>query len=345
MSSMDIQKAIAALIDKRNMSRAEMEAAMRQIMTGNATDAQIAGFLIALRMKGETVDEIAGAASVMRELATPVTINADYLVDIVGTGGDGSSLFNVSTASCFVVAAAGGLVAKHGNRSVSSKSGAADLLETAGVRLDLSPEQVARCVEEHGVGFLFAVNHHSAMKHAITARKELAVRTVFNLLGPLTNPAGVKRQVLGVYSRDWLRPVAEVLKALGSDHALVVHSEDGLDEISIAATTYVAELKNGAISEYTITPEDFGFARASLDSLKVADSSESLALIRKALKRKAEGAATQMIALNAGAAIYVAGLAQTLVDGIRTAHDVLATGTALEKLDELAEMTRVMKEH
>lgn len=342
---MNIQQAIAQLIERRDLSRADMEAVMHQIMTGQATDAQIAGFLIALRMKGETVDEITGAASVMRELATPVTINAENLVDIVGTGGDGSSLFNVSTASCFVVAAAGAHVAKHGNRSVSSKSGAADLLESAGVRLDLSPEQVARCVEEHGVGFLFAVNHHSAMKYAVGPRKELAVRTVFNLLGPLTNPARVKRQVLGVYSRDWLRPVAQVLHALGSDRAMVIHSEDGLDEISIAATTYVAELKNGEITEYTITPEEFGFTRSSLDTLKVADSAESLALIRKALRRKAEGPATQMIALNAGAAIYVSGLTQSLHDGVRYAHDILASGGAIDKLDELAEITRVMKEY
>ena len=234
---MTIQQAIARIVEGQSLTTEEMKAVMHQIMTGAATDAQIAGLLIGLRMKGETVAEIAGAAAVMRELATPVSVQGEHLVDIVGTGGDGAGIFNVSTASAFVVAAAGGKVAKHGNRSVSSKSGAADLLEAAGVRLDLSPEQVARCIDSVGVGFMFAVNHHSAMKYAIGPRKELAVRTLYNLLGPVTNPAGVPNQLLGVYSQHWVRPIAEVLKDLGSRHVLVVHSADGLDEISIAAPT------------------------------------------------------------------------------------------------------------
>ena len=231
---MNIQQAIGAVLEGNDLSVEEMQAVMQQIMTGEATDAQIGGFLVGLRMKGETVDEIVGAASVMRKLAASVSVSGDYLVDIVGTGGDSAGIFNVSTASAFVASAAGARVAKHGNRSVSSKSGSADLLEAAGVRLDLSPDEVALCINEMGVGFMFAVNHHSAMKHAIGPRKELGVRTIFNLLGPLTNPASVPNLLLGVFDRKWLRPVAEVMQQLGAKHVLVVHSEDGLDEISVA---------------------------------------------------------------------------------------------------------------
>jgi anthranilate phosphoribosyltransferase len=310
-------------------------------MTGECADAQIAGFLVALRMKGETVAEITGATQVMRELVTPVAVSGDNLVDIVGTGGDGSGTFNISTASAFVVAAAGGQVAKHGSRSVSSKSGAADLLEAAGVRLDLSPEQVTRCVETLGVGFMFAVNHHSSMKHAISARKALATRTMFNLLGPLTNPAGVPNQLLGVFSKSWVRPVAEVLRDLGSSHVLVVHSADGLDEISIAAETYVAELKDGEITEYTITPEQFGIERASLSGLKVADAAESLVIIKQLLSG-VEGPAADIVALNAGAAIYAANVASSLAQGVAIAQDVLASGLAGERLKELVQMTHAM---
>lgn len=339
---MDIKAAIAELIDGQSLSIEQMVAVMRQIMTGEATDAQIAGFLVALRIKGETVEEITGAATVMRELATPVSVSGDYLVDIVGTGGDGISTFNVSTASTFVVAAAGGRVAKHGSRSVSSKSGAADLLEAAGVRLDLNAEQVTRCVESIGVGFMFAVNHHSAMKHAIGPRKELGVRTVFNLLGPITNPAGVPNQLLGVYDKQWLRPIAEVLRDLGSKHVLVVHSADGLDEISIADKTYIAELKDGEITEYTVSPEQFGMSRGNLVDLKVADADESLTMIRAILSGE-ESSAADIVALNSGAAIYAAGIASSLHQGVLLAQDVLASGVASEKLKELAEMSTTMK--
>lgn len=340
---MDIKAAINQVIEGGSLSTGQMVTVMRQIMTGECTDAQIAGFLVALRIKGETVEEITGAAKVMRELASGVNVSGDHLVDIVGTGGDGISTFNISTASTFVVAAAGGTVAKHGNRAVSSRSGAADLLEAAGVRLDLSAEQVARCIEQVGVGFMFAVNHHSAMKHAIGPRKELAVRTIFNLLGPITNPAGVPNQLLGVYSRQWLRPLAEVLRDLGSQHVLVVHSADGMDEISIGAETYVAELHNGDISEYTISPEQFGMERAPLESLTVADATESLALI-KSLLSGTEGPAADVVALNAGAAIYAANIASSLAQGVVMAQDILASGTAGEKLQELALVTQTMKE-
>ena len=340
---MNIQTAISQVIAGQSLNTDDMVAVMRQIMTGECTDAQIAGFLVALRIKGETVEEITGAAKVMRELATGVSVSGDHLVDIVGTGGDGISTFNISTASTFVVAAAGGKVAKHGNRSVSSKSGAADLLEAAGVRLDLSAEQVARCVDTVGVGFMFALNHHSAMKHALGPRKELATRTVFNLLGPITNPAGVPNQLLGVFSRQWVRPIAEVLKDLGSEHILVVHSADGLDEISIADETFVAELKDGEITEYTISPEQFGMPRSSLADLKVADARQSLALIQSLLSGT-EGGASDIVALNAGAAIYAANIATSLEQGVKIAQDVLASGTAAEKLKELTQVTQTMKE-
>ena len=340
---MNIQTAISQVIEGQSLNTDDMIAVMRQIMTGECTDAQIAGFLVALRIKGETVEEITGAATVMRELATGVSVSGKHLVDIVGTGGDGISTFNISTASTFVVAAAGGKVAKHGNRSVSSKSGAADLLEAAGVRLDLSAEEVARCVDTVGVGFMFALNHHSAMKHAIGPRKELATRTVFNLLGPITNPAGVPNQLLGVFSKQWVRPIAEVLKDLGSEHILVVHSADGLDEISVADETYVAELKDGEITEYTISPEKFGIERSPLAGLKVADAKESLSLIQSLLSGS-EGAASDIVALNAGAAIYAANIASSLEEGVKIAQDVLASGTAAEKLKELAQTTQMMKE-
>ena len=339
---MDIQQAIGQVIEKQSLSREEMADVMQVIMTGGATDAQIGGFLVALRMKGETVAEIAGAAQVMRELATGVQLDDPHLVDIVGTGGDGASIFNVSTASSMIVAAAGGKVAKHGNRSVSSKSGAADLLEAAGVQLDLSPEEIARCVNELGVGFMFALNHHSAMKHAIGPRKELAARTVFNILGPLTNPAGTKKQLLGVYSKELMRPLAEVLRDLGSEHVLVVHSDDGLDEISIAAATSVVELNAGDISEYTITPEQFGLQRATLDSLVVADAAASLALIRAALTGQ-HNVAGDMLALNAGAALYAADVANSLEEGVSMAQDIIASDLAWEKLQTLADFTQLMK--
>jgi len=323
---MDITKGIAAVIDRRDLAGDEMEQVMRAIMTGQATPAQIGGFLVGLRMKGESVDEIAAAAAVMRELATPVDVSGPHLVDTCGTGGDGASTFNISTASA-IVTAAGGRVAKHGNRSVSSSSGSADVLEAAGVKLDIGPQQVAACIDRVGVGFLFAPQHHSAMKHAIGPRKEMRVRTLFNLLGPLTNPAGAPNQVLGVFSPDWVEPLARVLKRLGSEHVLVVHAEDGLDEISIAAATRVAELKAGVISSYSIVPEDFGMRRASLDGIAVQNAAESLAMIHAVFDNK-PGPARDIVCLNAGAAVYVAGLATTLKQGVECAADTIAAGKA-----------------
>ncbi|BAO43004.1 anthranilate phosphoribosyltransferase [Thiolapillus brandeum] len=332
---MDMKQAIARVIEQDDLSADEMTAVMRSIMTGGATPAQIGGFLIGLRMKGETVTEITAAASVMRELASGVDIaGLDHSVDIVGTGGDASGTFNVSTASMFVAAAAGCHVAKHGNRSVSSKSGSADALEAAGIRLDLSPEQVAHCVREVGVGFMFAPGHHSAMKHAIGPRREMGVRTIFNVLGPLTNPAGVPNLLLGVFSQDLLEPLAEVLQRLGARHVLVVHSRDGLDEISIGDKTEVAELKDGAIRRYSIRPEEFGMERATLDRIQVADAGESLAMIRSVLEDH-PGPARDIVILNAGAAIYAAGLADDLKGGVDKAQAAIASGEARNRLDKL----------
>lgn len=339
---MDIQVALKKVIESGNLSEEEMASVMRQIMTGGATPAQIGGFLIGLRMKGETVDEIAGAARVMRELATPVTVDKAYLVDTCGTGGDGANTFNISTTCAFVVAAAGGHVAKHGNRSVSSSSGSADVLEAAGVKLDMTPEQVARCVDTLGVGFMFAPAHHGAMKHAIGPRREMAVRTIFNVLGPLTNPAGAKRQVLGVYDKRWLRPLAEVLQRLGSEHVMIVHAQDGLDEISIAAATDVAELKNGEITEYQIAPEDFGIERADLSAIGADSVEQSLATMKEVLSKK-QGPAADIVALNAGAAIYVSGMASTLAQGITQAQDAIGSGLAMAKLNELAQLSDVYR--
>jgi anthranilate phosphoribosyltransferase len=339
---MNIQQALSQVVSGTNLSQSDMAEVMQEIMTGEATLAQIGGFLVALRMKGETVDEITGAAQVMRSLATPVSIQADNLVDTCGTGGDGANLFNVSTASAFVVAACGGKVAKHGNRSVSSSTGSADVLEAAGVHLNLNPEQVARCVEEVGVGFMFAPAHHSAMKHAIGPRKELAMRTVFNMLGPMTNPAGVKAQVIGVFDAALCRPMAEVLKNLGSEHVMVVHSEDGLDEISLASPTHVAELKGQEVKEYVLKPEDLGIKTKSLSGLSVDSADQSLNLINQALgERPTEDAqkAADIIALNAGAAVYVSGIAASLQEGVKMAEDAIGSGLAKAKIQELAAFT------
>lgn len=327
---MDIQAAIRALTEGRDLSGAEMTDVMRTIMTGHATPAQIGGFLIGLRMKGETVEEIAAAAQVMRDLVTRVELDVPHLVDTCGTGGDAMHTFNISTTSAFVVAAAGGHCAKHGNRSVSSSCGSADVLEAAGANLNLNPTQVAQCVTEIGVGFMFAPLHHSAMKHAIGPRREMGVRTIFNLLGPLTNPAGAQRQVLGVFARQWLIPLAETLGRLGSSHVLVVHADDGLDEISIGAATHVAELKDGMIDVYTVTPEQFGFERAAIRAIKVENAEQSLAMMR-AVFDNVPGPARDIVALNAGAAIYAADLEGTLAQGITRARQVLASGAAREK--------------
>ncbi len=331
---MDIKQALATLLNKQSLSAAEMREVMRTIMSGGATDAQIAGFLVALRCKGETVDEIAAAVEVMRELASKVPITGENVVDTCGTGGDGANTFNISTTCAFVVAAAGGQVAKHGNRSVSSSCGSADVLEAAGVNLDLSAEQVAQCVREIGVGFLFAPKHHGAMKHTINVRKEMGVRTLFNLLGPLSNPASAPNQLIGVFSKGWVEPLAQVLKKLGSQHVLVVSAEDGLDEISIASATHVAELKNGVVSTYTVTPEQFGLQRASLAELSVTNAATSLNMIKSVLKNQL-GPALDIVLLNAGAAIYAANITDTFVDGISKAREVIASGAAYAKLDAL----------
>lgn len=337
-TQMTMQTAIKAVTERRNLTADEMAATMRLIMTGEATPAQVGGFLIGLRMKGETVDEIAAAAAVMRELASKVDIDKKHLVDTCGTGGDASGSFNISTASAIVVAAAGGKVAKHGNRSVSSKSGSADVLETAGVNLELTPHQVADCVNEVGVGFMFAPLHHSAMKHAIGPRREMAVRTIFNVLGPLTNPAGAPNQVLGVFSIDLVEPLAYVLQRLGSEHVLVVHAEDGMDEISIASPTFVAELNNGKVSSYTVSPEDFGFKRADLEQIRAADAAHSLQIIKQVFNNE-EGPAKDIVCLNAGAAIYAAGLTVSLAEGVKRAQAVIAAGLAKDKLDQLIAKT------
>ena len=337
---MKLQQAINAVTERRDLSAEEMTAVMRSIMTGEATPAQIGGFLIGLRMKGETVDEIAAAANVMRELVTPVVVDKTHLVDTCGTGGDASATFNISTACAFVAAAAGARVAKHGNRSVSSRSGSADVLEAAGVKLDLGADQVARCIEDVGVGFLFAPMHHSAMKHAIGPRKEMGVRTLFNLLGPLTNPAAAPNQVLGVFSMQWLQPLANVLAKLGSHHVLVVHAEDGLDEISIGAPTRIAELKQDSVKTYTISPADFGMQPANINALKVDTAEQSLAIIKEVLSGHKDGPARDIVCLNAGAAIYVAGLTESLNSGVVLAEEILSSGAGSEKLAALVRYTQ-----
>ncbi|NQY26502.1 MAG: anthranilate phosphoribosyltransferase [Piscirickettsiaceae bacterium] len=331
---MNLPNAIKAVIAQKDLSTDDMSSVMQLIMTGEASPAQIGGFLVGLQMKGETITEIAAAAKVMRSLATPVEITGDHIVDTCGTGGDGASTFNVSTASAFVVAAAGAKVAKHGNRSISSSSGSADVLEAAGVNLDISPEQVKHCVDTVGVGFMFAQKHHGAMKFAIGPRREMAVRTIFNLLGPLTNPAQAPNQVLGVFDKQWVEPMAHVLKELGSDHVLVVHADDGLDEISIGSASSVAELKDGVITNYTIQPEDFGLQRCDIAQLAVNNAQQSLAIIKDIFAGK-QGGARDIVVLNAGAAIYAADLANNLADGIKLAQTHIDNGNAQVKLDAL----------
>ena len=339
--SLSIQGAIAKVLEHQNLSRGEMQSVMRQIMTGECSDAQIGGLLIALRMKGETVDEITAAAEVMSELASAVSVNASPLIDLVGTGGDGTHTFNVSTAASFVAAGAGAKVAKHGNRSVSSKSGSADLLEAAGANLQLESAQVAQVIESAGVGFMFAPMHHSAMKHAIGPRKEMAVRTIFNVLGPLTNPAQVKRQVIGVFSEELLEPLAHVLGNLGSQHAMVVRGEDGMDEISICAPTKVAQYRDGAVQSYTINPEDVGLARANIDELKVSGPEESLQTINAILDGQA-GGPRDIVVMNAGAGIYVAGLSDSLQSGVTMAQEAIDSGKAKAALLAYVDATQAV---
>jgi anthranilate phosphoribosyltransferase len=331
---MDIQQALQKVLNNKNLTIDEMCDVMRLIMSGKTTEAQLGGFLIGLRCKGETIDEIAAAVQVMRELATKVVINGQHVIDTCGTGGDGANTFNISTTCAFVVAAAGGQVAKHGNRSVSSSCGSADLLEAAGVNLELSVEKVTQCVNELGVGFLFAPKHHGAMKHTIKVRKEMGVRTLFNLLGPLSNPAGAPNQLIGVFAKEWVEPIAQVLKKMGSHHVLVVHADDGLDEISIASATTVAELKEGEISTYTISPEQFGFERTSLNELAVVDAESSLVMVNSVLANKI-GPARDIVLLNAGAAIYAANITESLAAGIKKAAQVIASGAARAKFDAL----------
>ena len=338
---MNIQEALALLFAKRNLTMDAMGDVMQQVMTGEATPAQIGALLAALRVKGETVDEVAGAAKVMRQLASRVEVD-ESAIDIVGTGGDASSTFNISTCSALVAAAAGVKVAKHGNRAMSSKSGAADLLEAAGVNLELEPAQIAQCVEQVGVGFMFAPRHHSAMKHAIGPRKELGVRTIFNLLGPLTNPAGTPRQLLGVFGEEWVKPMANVLNKLGSKHVLVVHGDGGMDEISLSGPTLVAELKNGAVTQYEINPGLFGIAEQPIDAIRVQGAAESLATIKSVLAGEA-GPATDIVAMNSGAALYVGGAAGSIEEGVTKAQALLASGAVAETLAQLVALTQDMK--
>ena len=336
---MQYSQILEKLLQKQDLSATEMRDTIHAFMQGQASDVQMAAFLCALRSKGETIDEITAAASVMRELATPIPISGQHLIDTCGTGGDGANTFNISTTSAFVVAAAGGRVAKHGNRSVSSCCGSADVLELAGVNLHLSPEQVAQCVDTLGIGFLFAPNYHGAMQHTRNVRKELGVRTLFNLLGPLANPARADHQLIGVYDPKWTAPLAHVFKALGSRHVLVVSAQDGLDEMSIATPTQVAELKNGEVSCYTVTPAQFNLPQDSLKAIEITNVNDSLRMLKDVLNNQA-GAAKDIVLLNAGAAIYAADLASSLEEGIERANDVICSGAAYEKFNTFVSYTQ-----
>lgn len=340
---MNIQEAIARLLDREDLPPEGMREVMQAVMTGQATAAQIGAFLVALRMKGETSEELLAAAGVMRSLATRVDVAPDGLVDTCGTGGDSSGTFNISTASALVAAGAGTRVAKHGNRSVSSRSGSADVLEALGVNLNIAPEGVARCIDEVGVGFLFAPAHHGAMRHAIGPRRELSVRTIFNVLGPLTNPAGAPNQVLGVFSGKWVRLLAEALQGLGSRHVMVVHGLEGLDEISISGPTQVAEAADGEVREYHLVPEDFGLERAPLSALQVDGIESSAQRIREVLAG-VPGPSRDIVCLNAGAALYVSGQASSHLEGVRQAQQAIDNGTAREVLDRLVGLTARLPE-
>lgn len=340
---MDIKTAIRQLTQQQDIGAQDMITLMREIMTGQCSDAQIGAFLVALQMKGVRAAELLGAVTVMRELVTRVEVaNKQHLVDTCGTGGTGTDTFNISTSSAMVAACAGARVAKHGNRAATSKSGSADLLEAAGVKLALGPDAVARCIETVGVGFMFAPGHHSAMKHVGPARREIGVRTIFNVLGPLTNPASAPNQVLGVYDPQLIDVMLDVLKALGSEHVLMFAAHDGLDEISISADTQVGELVNGTIRHYVIRPEDFGIKRRDgFAILKVDSAQESLAMVRRALCYEDE-AAGDIVALNAGAAIYAANVVDTLAAGVAKAQQILRSGAALKKLEELAALSNTL---
>jgi len=337
------QEALVRVIEHREIFHDEMLSLMRQIMSGEMSPALIAAILIGLRVKKETIGEIAAAAQVMREFSTRVEVgDRAHLLDTCGTGGDGAHTYNISTATVFVAAAAGAKVAKHGGRSVSSKSGSADILEALGVNLNLTPDQVAQCIERTGVGFMFAPNHHSAMKYAAPVRRELGVRTLFNILGPLTNPAGAGNQLIGVFHRDLVGILARVLQRLGSRHVMVVHGMEGLDEISLSGDTLVGELKDDQVREYIINPEQFGMATSALSEIQVAGGGESKDMMLMALSNQ-PGPARDILALNAGAAIYVAGLADSHQAGVKKALEVLATGAAKAKLDQFVMVTQKLK--
>ena len=339
---MNIQAALAQLLEGKDLSQDDTKAVFLEVMSGAATSAQIGALLAALRVKGETPEEIAGAAQAMRTLSLKVDVNVPNLVDTCGTGGSGAKLFNVSTAAAFVAAAAGAHVAKHGNRKMSSASGSADLLEAAGVNLNLAPEQIAHCITEVGVGFLFAQAHHSAMRHAAPVRQELGARTMMNILGPLTNPAGASNQVIGVFAEAWQQPIAEVARLLGANHVLVVHSA-GLDEIGLEHPTRVIELNNGAIDEYQIQPADFDVESAGHAALRADSPSSSLALVKQALTAP-DSTAADIVSLNAGAAIYASGVATSLANGVLMAQDAIASGLANERLQELIRISKLMGE-
>ena len=338
--SIDLQQALQRTIEHREIFHDEMLALMRKIMNGEASPVMVAALTVGLRVKKETIGEIAAAAQVMREFSTRVEV-ADHerLVDIVGTGGDASQTFNISTASMFVAAAAGARVAKHGGRSVSSRSGSADVLEALGANIMLKPEQVATCIGETGIGFMFAPNHHSAMKHAAPVRKELGIRTIFNILGPLTNPAGAPNQLLGVFHPDLVGIQVRVLQRLGSKHVLVVYGKDGMDEVSLGAATMVGELKDGEVREYEIHPEDFGLRMVSNRGLKVADAQESKAMLLEALDN-VEGTPREIVVLNAGVALYAANAAATIPEGIERARAAVASSAARRKLDQFVAATQ-----
>ena len=334
------QEALQRTIEHREIFHDEMLALMRRIMSGEATPVMIAALLVGLRVKKETIGEIAAAAQVMREFATKVVVpDTDKLVDIVGTGGDASHTFNISTAALFVAAGAGARVAKHGNRSVSSKSGSADVLEALGANIMLTPDQVATCIAETGVGFMFAPSHHGAMKHAAPVRKELGIRTIFNILGPLTNPAGAANQLLGVFHPDLVGIQVRVLQRLGSKHVLVVYGRDGMDEVSLGAATMVGELRDGEIREYEIHPEDFGMRMMSNRGLKVDNAESSKAMLLEALDNT-EGTPRDIVILNAGTALYAANVSGSIKEGIERARESVASGAARRKLDTFVALTR-----
>ncbi len=336
---MNIQEAIAKVIEGADLSRDEMADAMNQIMSGEATDAQIGAFLIALRVKGECVDEIAGAASVMREKATPIVTKHDVIVDTCGTGGDHSGTFNISTTAAFVAAGTGLCVAKHGNRAATSQSGSADVLSALGVNIEASPETVSRCLDDVGIGFLFAISLHGAMKYAIGPRREIGARTIFNALGPLSNPAGATRQVVGVYSAALTETLAGVLGTLGAERAFVVHGSDGLDEMTLTGPTKVSELRNGSVSTYDVSPGDFGLAQATADALKGGDADYNAEITRSILNGE-EGPRRDIVLLNAAAAIVAGGKAGDLNEGVQVAAEVIDSGKALEKLEGLVAASR-----